>query len=92
MIAKTSEEIEILREGGRRLAAYLRELAGMVKPGVTARELEDRALALIESGGDEPAFKGYASGKNEEPYPSSLCVSVNDVIVHSPASHNGEVF
>ncbi|MEN9561605.1 MAG: hypothetical protein RIQ56_878 [Candidatus Parcubacteria bacterium] len=92
MIAKTQEEIEILREGGRRLAEYLRELAGLTKPGVSSRELEDRALELIASQGDEPAFKGYVSRKGDEPYPSSLCVSVNDVIVHSPASHNGAVF
>ncbi len=92
MIAKTQEEIDILREGGKRLAAYLRELREMTKPGVSARELEDRALVLIESGGDEPAFKGYKTGKREEPYPSALCVSVNDVMVHSPASHNGAIF
>jgi methionyl aminopeptidase len=91
MIATTPQEIEALRESGRRLAAYLKELAGMVKPGVTARELEDRALELIASQGDEPAFKGHRDRKGDKPYPSSLCVSVNDVIVHSPASDNGTV-
>lgn len=91
MIAKTKEEIEILREGGKRLASHLALLRGMVKPGITARELEDKALALIEEGGDEPAFKGYRDRKSEKSYPSSLCVSVNDVIVHSPASDNGAV-
>ena len=92
MIAKTKEEIEILREGGKRLGTYLKQLASMVKPGVTSRELEDKALELIASGGDEPAFKGYKSRKNDEPYPSSLCVSVNDIIVHSPASDNNAKF
>lgn len=91
MIAKTKEEIEILREGGRRLATYLNELKGMVKPGVTARELEDRALELIASQGDEPAFKGHKDRKTDKPYPSSLCLSINDVFVHSPASDNGAV-
>lgn len=92
MIAKTSKEIEILREGGKRLATYLEELAKMVKPGVTAKELETRALELIASQGDEPAFKGHTERKGDVPYPSSLCVSVNDIIVHSPASDNGAVF
>lgn len=91
MVAKTQKEIDTLREGGRRLATYLKELAGMVKPGITARELEDRALELIASQGDEPAFKGHKDRKADVPYPSSLCVSVNDVIVHSPASDNGAV-
>lgn len=91
MIATTPQEIEALRESGRRLAAYLKELASMVKPGVTARELEDRALELIASQGDEPAFKGHKDRKTDKPYPSSLCVSVNDVIVHSPGSDNGAV-
>jgi len=92
MIAKTQEEIEILREGGRRLGTYLKELASKVKVGGTSRELEDKALAMIESGGDEPAFKGYKSRKGDEPYPSALCISVNDVIVHSPASDNNATF
>ncbi len=91
MIASTEREREALREGGRRLATYLQELAGMVAPGVTARQLEDRALALIDSRGDEPAFKGHKDRTHDAPYPSSLCVSVNDVIVHSPASDNGVV-
>ncbi len=92
MIAKSSEELTALRESGRRLAVYLKELASMVKPGVTARELEDRALQLIASQGDEPAFKGHKDRKGDKPYPSSLCVSVNDVIVHSPGSDNGAIF
>lgn len=92
MIAKSSEEIAALRESGRRLAVYLKELAGMVQPGVTASALEMRALELIASQGDEPAFKGHRDRKGDKPYPSSLCVSVNDVIVHSPGSDNGAIF
>jgi methionyl aminopeptidase len=91
MIAKNAEEIAILREGGKRLATHLAKLRAMIAPGVTSRELEDAALKMIEDGGDEPAFKGYRDRKNEKPYPSALCVSVNDVIVHSPASDNGAV-
>jgi methionyl aminopeptidase len=91
MIAKTSEEIAILREGGKRLASHLRKLAKMVKPGVTARELEDVALKIVRDDGDTPAFLHYKSRKSDHPYPSALCVSVNDVIVHSPASDNKAV-
>lgn len=92
MIAKKPEEIEALREGGRRLAKYVRDLSKMVKPGVTGKEVEDAALKMILDGGDKPAFLGYASGKRGEKFPSSLCISVNDAIVHSPGGTNGIVF
>ncbi len=91
MIATTTAEINALRESGRRLAVYLNELKAMAKPGVSARALEDRALQLIVSQGDEPAFKGHKDRKHDTPYPSALCVSINDVIVHSPASDNGAI-
>ncbi|MDO8522073.1 MAG: type I methionyl aminopeptidase [bacterium] len=88
MIARRDTEISALREGGRRLAKHLRILSGMVKVGITPRELEDMAREMVAKDGDELAFYGYKGGKNEEPYPSGLCVSVNDVIVHSPAALN----
>jgi methionyl aminopeptidase len=92
MIARTQEEIEILREGGRRLATYLETLRKMVRPGMSAKELDDKGLELILAGGDKPAFTGYASGKNGEKFPGCLCVSVNDAIVHSPGATNDVVF
>jgi methionyl aminopeptidase len=88
MIAKTQEEIEILREGGRRLARHVRILSEMVKPGVSGAELEAKARDMVEKDGDSMAFYGYG----KEPFPSGLCVSVNDIIVHSPAGQNGSVF
>jgi methionyl aminopeptidase len=92
MIAKTQEEIEILREGGKRLAKHVRALSKMVKPGASSRELEEAAIQMVKDDGDEPAFLEYASGKHGEHFPSVLCVSVNDVIVHSPAGTNDVVF
>src|SRR3989338_394704 len=89
MIAKTTDDIEALREGGRRLARHLRILSGMVLPGVSARELEDKARKMVKAEGDILAFYGHTEGKKDKPYPSGLCLSVNDVIVHSPASDNG---
>lgn len=92
MIAKKQEEIEILREGGKRLAKDVRRLRDMVRPGVSAKDLEDAAIQMVKDDGDEPAFLEYASGKHGEHFPSVLCVSVNDVIVHSPAGTNNAVF
>ncbi len=85
MIARTQEEIDILREGGKRLASHVRKLSAMVKPGVTPRDLEEAAVKMVKDDGDKPAFLNYASGKRGEHFPGVLCVSVNDAIVHSPA-------
>ncbi|MDE2040915.1 MAG: type I methionyl aminopeptidase [Patescibacteria group bacterium] len=79
---KTKEDIAILREGGKRHAAILRELAAMVKPGLDTRVLEDRARELIAEGGDRSAFLDYTPTGSNRPYPAALCVSVNDEVVH----------
>ena len=86
MIAKTQHDIDILREGGKRLARHVRVLSEMVKSGVVVADLEKRARELIETDGDESAFLNYASGKRNERFPGVLCVSINDAIVHAPAT------
>ncbi len=88
MIAKRKEEIAILREGGRRLARHVRMLSELVIPGATGRMLEGRAREMVEKDGDEPAFLGHKDRKSEKGYPSALCLSLNDVIVHAPAALN----
>ncbi len=85
MIAHTQEEIDILREGGRRLARHLRILGEMTKPGVTGLDLENTAREMVAKDGDDLAFIDYPSGKHGEKFPTGLCFSVNDVIVHAPA-------
>lgn len=79
---KTPAEIEILREGGKRLAEILSILASKVRPGVSALELEEEAKRLIKEGGDSPAFLGYKPQGAKRPFPAALCVSLNDEIVH----------
>ncbi|RJQ34576.1 type I methionyl aminopeptidase [Candidatus Parcubacteria bacterium] len=91
MIARTQKDIDILREGGRRLARHVRTLAGMVKPGINSAELEKKAREMVAADGDEMAFFGYRTKRDKHGFPSGLCVSVNDVIVHSPAGQNGAV-
>src|SRR3989344_3666078 len=88
MIATSADEIEILREGGKRLGSHLRKISAMVKPGVDVLDLEKAAADLLKQDDDQPAFFGYGSGKNGEKFPGVLCVSINDVIVHSPAVIN----
>ena len=87
---KTKEEIEILREGGRRLALILNEVAKVVKPGVSTDELNNLAEKLARDNGDEPAFLNYKP-KGMRPYPASICVSVNDEIVHGIPNENPKI-
>lgn len=79
---KTPEEIKILREGGKILASVLLSVAGKAKPGAAAAELDELAEKLIRKAGGEPAFKNYKTQEDKIPFPSSLCVSVNDEVVH----------
>lgn len=79
---KTKADIAILREGGRRHAEIMRELVKLVRPGISAEELDQKAAELIRSGGDKAAFLHYQPEGAVRPYPASLCVSINDEVVH----------
>lgn len=81
---KSKEEIEILKECGKRHAEILAEIKRNIKPGTSAMDLENLAGKLIKELGDEPAFLNYQSKKSENPYPAILCVSVNEELVHTP--------
>jgi methionyl aminopeptidase len=85
MIARTIDDIETLREGGKRLARHVRILSEMVVPGAQATDIEAHARKIVEAEGDTLAFMGYPSGKHGEKFPTGLCFSVNDAIVHAPA-------
>ena len=82
MIIKSDVEIKALREGGKNLASVLHEVIKKVRPGVNARELDDVARQMTLNFGDEPAFLNYTPHGSKRPYPATLCVSVNDEIVH----------
>lgn len=82
IIIKTPEEIEKLREGGRRLASVLHTVKEKVTPGVSTWELDKYAEELIKEMGDTPAFLNYKPAGADKPFPASLCVSVNDEVVH----------
>jgi methionyl aminopeptidase len=79
---KTKEDIELLREAGRRLAAILRVAGEQAKSGVAVKDLDTLVHQLITAGGDMPAFLNYKPAGARRPYPASLCVSVNDAAVH----------
>ena len=79
---KTKEDIQILREGGRRHAEILLALKSMVRPGVSTKALEEESRRLIAEGGDTAAFLNYQPNGADRPFPASLCVSINDEVVH----------
>lgn len=79
---KTSEEIKILREGGKVLASILSMIGEKAKPGVATIELDEYAEFLIKKTGGEPSFKNYKTADDKFPFPASLCVSINDEVVH----------
>lgn len=79
---KTAKEISIMREGGKKHAMILRELAALVTPGLSTQVLEDKAREFIEREGGRPAFLGYKPYGARRPFPAALCVSINDEIVH----------
>ncbi len=79
---KTPDEIEILRESGRRLARIMEELRKAVRSGISTLELDQLGEKLIRDGGDVPAFLGYKPAGASHPYPATVCISVNDEAVH----------
>jgi methionyl aminopeptidase len=76
IVYKTEAEVEAMRESGRLVAAILAELGRMIAPGVRTADLDAHAERRARELGAKPAFKGYRG------YPASLCVSVNEEIIH----------
>src|SRR5437868_3039882 len=72
----SAKQINSLRAGGAILRDCLQHVAGLVKPGITTGELDAEAEQFILKRGGTPAFKGYQG------FPATLCVSVNDEVVH----------
>jgi len=79
---KSKEEIEIMGQGGKILAAILDDLETLCVPGNTTLDIDDRAMELIQEYGVEPMILGYHAKFAPRPYPAATCVSINDVIVH----------
>ncbi|NLL93599.1 MAG: type I methionyl aminopeptidase [Clostridiales bacterium] len=73
---KSQEEIELMREAGKILATTHEELAKAIKPGMSTYQINKIGEEIIRSYGCIPSFLNY------EGYPASICVSVNDEVVH----------
>jgi methionyl aminopeptidase len=79
---KNEHDIKILRESGRRLALVLDAVEKEVRPGVTTKYLNDFVYKMITDMGDKPAFLNYKPFGASYPYPGSICISVNEEVVH----------
>lgn len=96
MIATTASDLKNLRAAGKILAGVLDDLQKLAKDGVSAAELDLAAEHAIRARGAVPAFLGYRPQGSAHPYPATLCVSVDDEVVHSlphqeKLLHNGQV-
>lgn len=79
---KSEREIELMRESGRILSVVHTELAKMIKPGISTLDIDKRCYEVIRDFGCIPSFLNYQG------YPASVCVSVNDEVVHGIPNKN----
>lgn len=78
---KTDDEVELLREANILVGKTLGEMAKLIRPGVTTRELDKVAEEFIRDHGATPTFLGFPNPYGG-PFPASICTSVNEVVVH----------
>lgn len=79
---KSAKEIELMREAGKILAAVHEQLGEAIKPGMSTKEIDMLGEKLIRGYGCIPSFLNYQG------YPASICVSVNDEVVHGIPTHD----
>ena len=79
---KSSREIDLMREAGRILASVHQNLGKEIKPGMSTMDIDRLGEEMIRSYGCEPSFKNYCG------YPASICVSVNEEVVHGIPNEN----
>jgi len=78
---KTEDEIELLRQANLLVGKTLAEIARMIRPGVTTKQIETLADTFIRDNGAVPTFKGVPNPYGG-PFPACVCTSVNDQVVH----------
>ena len=79
---KSRSEIERMRQAGRVVAEVLDKIEAELRPGVSTAHLDALAEAHIRASGATPSFKGYPGINPKRPFPGSVCISIDDEIVH----------
>lgn len=82
IIHKSAEEIEVMRRAGAIVAEVLLKIEEIIKPGITTGYIDRIAEEFIIGKNAIPAFKGYVGKFGKKPYPGSICVSINEEVVH----------
>lgn len=87
---KTDEQIELMRKAGKLTGDVLKLIGSEIKEGMTTKDLDRIAYEYIKSFGGEPSFLGYSG------YPASICVSIDETVVHGIPSddiviRNGQI-
>jgi methionyl aminopeptidase len=93
---KSNQEIEIMRVANRIVSEILAELRETIRPGIATGEIDRIAAELIRKKGARSAFKGYQIRNGTVPFPATICISLNDEVVHGIPStqrviKNGDV-
>ena len=84
---KSKKEIELMKDACNLTAKVYEYIEKIIKPGMSTLELDNLAEKFIKENGGIPAEKGYPSGVKGVPnFPGSLCVSINDVVIHGVPS------
>ncbi|MCK4353604.1 type I methionyl aminopeptidase [candidate division WOR-3 bacterium] len=83
---KSKREIELMRKAGEIVGDLLEAIKDILKPGITTLKLDEFAEEFIKARNAMPAFKGYVSAFKKH-YPSTLCTSVNESVVHEIPSN-----
>ncbi|HBK34051.1 TPA: type I methionyl aminopeptidase [Candidatus Uhrbacteria bacterium] len=81
-LIKTTEEIDRMRRGGFILSQTMKEVISIVQPGLFFKDLDMVAKNFLTKMGATPSFQGYQSSPEDIPFPSALCVSINEEVVH----------
>lgn len=89
---KTEKQIQELQEGGKILATVLREAKQLVKPGVSTDEINTFVQKRIIELNAVPAFLNYTPVGANRAFPASLCICINDEIVHGIPNENPHIF
>ncbi len=91
VIIKNEKQIELMRRGGKILGQILKKIILEAKPGVSTGHLEEMANFLISDAGCRASFKGYKTKDDFTGFPTALCTSINDEVVHAPALPSREL-
>lgn len=83
---KSEQEIQLMRDAGKILAEVHERLAEIIAPGITTWDIDRKGEEMIREAGCIPSFKGYQG------YPASICVSINDEVVHGIPNKDHRLF